>query len=116
MSRYIQSNRITRAACGLMLLTTLMAVTGCGTVANLHEERPRPYGGVVGWGETTKSAIVELKKQDPPVAGLMVLLVGPAIVCDVALSAIADTITLPWVFYRDVQPGPALFTWALPKC
>jgi uncharacterized protein YceK len=116
MDRNMHKSLIKRRVCGLMLLATLTASIGCGTVGNLRAERPLPYGGVVNAGETTQVMTDHMKKDDVATNCLVVLLAGPPIICDVALSAVGDTLTLPWVFYRAVQPGPPLLTWSIPKC
>jgi uncharacterized protein YceK len=101
----------------LILLGTLLA-TGCSSIGNLREEKPRPFGGVAGWYETAKPMMQECISQDVPSACFLVPLIGTPLMIDLTLSTAMDTLTLPWVLYRMVQPGPALWTWSwsLPKC
>jgi uncharacterized protein YceK len=71
-----------------------LALTGCGTVMNLYlpqehsgSESLRVYGGVA---DTTKAIRLNAEKK-----GVTPKLVAAALVLDVPLSAVGDTLTLP---------------------
>jgi uncharacterized protein YceK len=72
----------------LVLLAMLtLALTGCGTVANLHSSGDREmYGGV-------RHAVGDINVAAPWVA-------WPAMVANVPLSAVGDTVTLPVTAYE----------------
>lgn len=70
-----------------VLLVAALACCGCGTVSNFkdgYKKETRPYGGV-------RIAAERLGTEDPIVVGF----IWPAILSDIALSAAADTLTLP---------------------
>lgn len=70
-----------------VLLVAALACSGCGTVSNFkdgYKKETRPYGGV-------RIATESLGNEDPIMVGFL----WPAILSDIALSAIGDTLTLP---------------------
>jgi uncharacterized protein YceK len=70
-----------------VLLVAALACSGCGTVSNFkdgYKKETRPYGGV-------RIAAESFGNEDPITVGLL----WPALVSDIALSAVGDTVTLP---------------------
>ena len=81
---------MTRAlACGLVAC----ALTGCGTVANLHSSGDREmYGGV-------RQAVGDIRR-GPDVTVAAPWVAWPMMVANVPLSAVGDTVTLPVTAYE----------------
>jgi uncharacterized protein YceK len=68
----------------------LIALTGCGTVQNFQREspsKPTPYGGV--------EIAVDRFSPSSQGHGIWLMAAWPAVVADVGLSAVGDTLTLP---------------------
>jgi uncharacterized protein YceK len=102
----------------LALGTLALALTGCGTVMNLYlppeqggSQLFRVYGGVA---DTAKAIRLNAEKE-----GATAKLVTAALVLDVPLSAIGDTLTLPITVAAAINrlanseppPDPATQKW-----
>jgi uncharacterized protein YceK len=70
-----------------------LALSGCGTVCNLANEDPQPYGGVVADVQFAFTPVERDMKDN----GAFVFL--GLVAADVALSLVGDTITLPLAIY-----------------
>jgi uncharacterized protein YceK len=82
-----------RTCLALAVLLSALPLAGCGTIGNLASDSPSPYGGVgkdIDWFTTPPPD--QKDKRDPR----LIFLLAP----DLALSLLADTLTLPYVCSR----------------
>jgi uncharacterized protein YceK len=95
---------VRRTPAGWVLLSTALLCAGCGTIHNLTPNRQtsegeipaRVYGGVQGeWGE-----LQAMRFDDVHCMNLIFL---PLYLIDLPLSAIGDTLTLPWTIPAEVN-------------
>lgn len=90
-----------RAAVWAMMM---MALGGCGTVRNLHEQK-EPYGGV----KIDNEVGVKYRERRPADDEYDIVNAArwAATVVDLPLSVVGDTLTLPYVLYVRAQTPPA---------
>ncbi len=100
----------------LSMALSAVPVTGCGTVRNMRSEHPRAYGGLASDFGTVGSAGIP-SAPSPPLfpqgytgdpRGLvfllgLVLCVGATELC---ATSVADTLCLPYFYYRDGELFP----------
>jgi len=71
---------------GLLIIVSFVLM-GCGTYANHNREHPLPYGGVRGDCADVSKAF----QGENPFNVLLII--------DVPLSAVTDTLALPWDYF-----------------
>ena len=81
----------------------LAAVSGCGTFGNLGGGNPKVYGGVremapMGWSFCFHNDSTP-KHPDPSLGGLEFCIGTYFLLIDTPLSAVGDTVTLPYILY-----------------
>lgn len=97
-------------------LVSLFLTSGCGTVRNLCDDQPQPYGGVAKDAEFFLAVPGGLCPNGGDGKGLVAILA----LCgaEVCASAVADTLVLPWLYYRSRRAAepvePATATEDLP--
>lgn len=84
-----------------LLLCTLV-LAGCGTTGNLFQDRPAYFGGV----SKDFEAYHEYTTVDDASLGGDVMW-SSFLLLDVPLSVVGDAVTLPYVWLRSFNTGPA---------
>jgi len=93
------------AACAAAL--ALGALSGCGTVENVHRDNPLVYGGVREMGALGCQFCFRNdstpEHPDRILGGFEFCIGSYFLLIDTPLSAIGDTLTLPYVLYLKAQ-------------
>jgi uncharacterized protein YceK len=80
---------------------------GCGTVCNFASGDPAVYGGVVKDLEVVRSPLNVSPQSDSSSGGPALAVLAGVVCADIAVSAVADTLTLPLTIYlRQNDPPP----------
>src|SRR5262245_40728221 len=95
-----------RAVVGATLAAVVAcALACCGTMRNLEGGKGVPYGGVA---DDLQSCQIDRLGSVTEVWGPVMGVVGAALYCfnivDIPLSAIGDTLTLPWTSASNAKP------------
>jgi uncharacterized protein YceK len=99
----------------VLVLVLALSASGCGTTLNIQREfvaataaPPEFFGGVRSEYEFITTP------QEPPIDVRFLFL--PFILIDLPLSAVADTVTLPWVAVRRAIAAPTGNVSDPPEC
>jgi hypothetical protein len=104
-----------------VLASLALWLSSCGTVCNLLSEKPQPYGGVV----RDAAIIASVPAGSGPTSGMngdgraFLVLLGLG-ACELCATGLADTMMLPWFYYRDgdlkgAEPPPSKEDADLPE-
>jgi uncharacterized protein YceK len=72
---------------------TALAISGCGTLSNIKDEEGMSYYGGVST-DLEKAADTDKRPANTAVYAVLQI----AALADIPLSAVGDTLTLPWVY------------------
>jgi uncharacterized protein YceK len=84
----------------VVVLAGISFLFGCGTMRNLSEQNPEPYGGLRHDAKVVRDVFEPKTPRNMPV---LMLSIGTI---DLPLSLIGDTVTLPIVLWKILHPGP----------
>lgn len=88
-------------------LLCLATLAGCGTTVNLFQDRPTFYGGVTSDLSAYKDYC---GSREASLTGDLTW--TPFLALDIPLSAVADTLTLPYVWLASsMNPAPTPVDW-----